>query len=48
MRENRKKPQNKNPIQPTPAVVPQKEVIKPLDKVNYNDRKNPKGGCGCS
>ncbi len=48
MRENRKKPQNKNLIQPAPTVAPQKEISKPLDKVNYNDRKHPKGGCGCS
>ncbi|MES2199316.1 MAG: hypothetical protein V4489_04030 [Chlamydiota bacterium] len=48
MKENRKKPQNKLPIQQTPNAVPQKEINKPLDKENYSDRKNPRGGCGCS
>ncbi len=49
MKEHRKKPQNKLPIQQTPIIVPQKEINKPCsDKENYNDRKNPRGGCGCS
>lgn len=51
MKENRKKPEIKQPIHPTPNA-PQREgesnFKKPLvDKSNYNDRKNPRGGCGC-